>query len=281
MDRCGDIRVAFQGVHGAFSEDAITQFFGEEVATIPCPEFEDVFRKVETSEASFGVVPIENSLEGSVNPVSDLLLNSDLTVVGEILLAINQCLIGHPGAEISDIRRVFSHPQALGQCRSFLLSHPSWERIPTFDTAGSVEMIRTRGDRAEAAIASKRAAKSYGMQVLAENIQNSKNNFTKFFVIQRTSSIVPEGDKTTLVFATRNTPGALYNCLGALVQNEVNMTKLESRPRKERPWEYVFYVDIDGHVNDERVSRALTELVRRASFVKVLGSYKRAKAPTS
>jgi prephenate dehydratase len=271
------VRVAFQGVRGAFSEDAVYQFFGEGTETIACPDFESVFRSVDSGSASHGMVPVENSLEGSVTQVNDLLLENDLNVVGEVLVAVHHCLIVRPEAQLADIRRIYSHPQALGQCRSFLSKHPQWEKVPAFDTAGSVSMIADRGLKEEAAIASKRAASVYGMKVLLEGIQNRQDNFTRFFVIQKLASLLPEGDKTSIAFAARNIPGALYNALGAFASRDVNMTKLESRPRKDRPWEYVFFVDLDGHVDDKAVADSLTDLVRKASFVKVLGTYYRAK----
>jgi len=272
-------RVAFQGIHGAYSEDAVHKFFGEGMKTFPCNEFDEVFAAVDKGEASHAVVPVENSLEGTVAKVNDLLLENDLTVVGEVIILVRHCLIGHSDAEIGDIVRVYSHPQALGQCRTFLSRYPQWEKIPTYDTAGSVELVRQRGMKEEAAIASERAAREYGMKVLKEGIQNSHMNFTRFFVIEKTAALSPQGDKTSLVFATKNVAGALHNCLGAFAEHGVNMSKLESRPRRDRAWEYVFYVDIDGHFDEPEVKAALTELMRRAAFVKVLGSYRRAEIP--
>jgi len=274
-------RVAFQGVHGAFSEDAVFSYFQGEVDTLPCNEFEEVFEMVERRECSHAVVPVENSLEGSVTAVSDLLLESDLTVTGEVLVLVRHCLIGQPGSTLDMIRRVYSHPQALGQCRTFLSQHPDWEKIPSYDTAGSVMMIKDRAKVEEAAIASKRAASYYGMKVLREDIQSYMRNFTRFFVLEKTASIPAEGDKTSLAFSTKNIPGALYKCIGVFAERGVNLSKLESRPRRGRTWEYVFYADIDGHVSEERVRGALTDLVTKASFVKVFGSYPRAKEPQS
>lgn len=273
-------RIAFQGVHGAYSEDAILQFFGEGVDTVPCNEFEEVFQKVESSEVSHAVLPIENSIEGNVTVVSDLLLESDLTVTGEVLVAVRHCLISHPASKMQDVRRVYSHPQALGQCHAFLSSHPEWEKVPAFDTAGSVRMIKERKQKDEAAIASERAASYYQMKVLKEDIQSVPRNYTRFFVVEKSTSILSVGDRTSLVFATKNIPGALYQCIGAFAQRNVNLSKLESRPRKGRTWEYVFYVDVDGHVNDTKVSEAIAELVRKSSFVKVFGSYVKAKPPS-
>ncbi|MDD1743784.1 MAG: prephenate dehydratase [Methanomassiliicoccales archaeon] len=272
-------RVAFQGVRGAYSEDAVYQYFGPEVESVPCNEFEEVFHKVEKGEVPHAVVPVENSIEGSVTVVSDLLLDSDLTVTGEVLVAVRHCLISHPGSELADIRKVYSHPQALGQCRAFLSRYPNWEKIPSYDTAGSVMMIKERGLKEEAAIASKRAASVYGMKVLREDIQSTQSNYTRFFVVEKAGSILDHGDKTALAFALKNVPGALYSTLGIFAERGVNLNKLESRPRRGRTWEYVFYVDIEGHVNDPKVADALTDLVRKASFVKVFGSFPRAKPP--
>ncbi|HXZ23477.1 MAG TPA: prephenate dehydratase [Methanomassiliicoccales archaeon] len=273
-------KVAYQGLHGAYSEDAIIRYFGEDVELVPCTEFEEVFQKVESGEVTHAVLPIENSIEGSVTVVNDLLLDSDLTVTGEVLVAVRHCLISHPASELKDVRRVYSHPQALAQCRTFLARHPEWEKVPSFDTAGSVRMIKERGMKEEAAIASKRAAAFYGMKVLQEDIQSATSNFTRFFVLEKTAPIQAEGDRTSLVFSTKNIPGALYQCIGAFAQRGVNLSRLESRPRKGRTWEYVFYVDVDGHVNDPMVSEAIAELLRKSSFVKVFGSYKKAKPPT-
>jgi prephenate dehydratase len=274
-----DKRIAFQGVLGAFSEDAVHQFFGGRVELVPLPDLSDVFAMVSAGQVNYGVVPVENTIEGSVTQVNDLLLENDLTVVGEVIVRVVHCLIGHHGVAMSEIQRVYSHPQALAQCRKFLLKHPEWERIPAYDTAGSVKLVKERGRSEEAGIASSRAAIQYGMEVLAEGIQDSDRNYTRFFVLEKRGSFLEEGNKTSIIFATRNLPGALHNCLGAFAERGVNMTKLESRPRRDRFWEYVFFVDIDGHVNQERISAALSDLVRRAAFVKVLGTYQAADLP--
>jgi len=273
------MKAAFQGVRGAFSEDAISNYFGDEAEPLPCPDFASVFRAVEEGRADYGVVPVENSLEGSVAAVMDLLLEHDLPAVGETYVSVIQNLIAHPDAQLSDIKRVYSHPQALGQSRAFLSQHPAWEVVPAYDTAGSVRLVKERGLKEEAAIASKRAASEYGMKVLKESVQGSDRNCTRFLVIRKTHELPSQGDRTSVVFAIRNSPGTLYRALGAFEERGVNMTKLESRPRRGRQWEYVFYADLDGHVGDKDVSEALSELVRRASFVKVLGTYRKARAP--
>ena len=269
------LKVAFQGVHGAYSEDAVREHFGEGTETMPCAEFVDLFAAVDENAASHGVLPVENTIEGSVTVANDLLLESDLTVVGEILLPIRHCLIGQPTAQLADIHRVFSHPQALGQCRTYLAAHPEWEKIPSFDTAGSVRMIKETSKQEEAAIASRRAASYYGMRLLAEDIQSSSRNMTRFYVLSKEAAH-KQGDKTALAFTTKNVPGALHRCIGAFADHGVNITKLESRPRKERPWEYVFFVDIDGHVKEDKVKEALIDLMSKASSVRVFGSFPRA-----
>ncbi|QLH74398.1 MAG: prephenate dehydratase [Methanomassiliicoccales archaeon] len=271
------VKVAFQGVHGAYSEDAIFRYFGEGTDTLPCAEFVDLFQAVDRGSATHGVLPVENSIEGSVTVANDLLLESDLTVVGEVLVWVRHCLIGHPGATLEMIRKVYSHPQALGQCMNYLSKHPEWEKVPSFDTAGSVRMIKERGSLDEAAIASRRAAEHYGMKVLKEDIQNHARNFTRFFVLEKNPPVNMPGDKTSLAFTTKNVPGALHKCIGAFAEHGVNITKLESRPRRERTWEYVFYVDIDGHISEPEVKEALIDLMRKASFVKIFGSYNKAR----
>lgn len=275
----GKSRVAFQGLRGAFSEDAVYRYYGNGVESVPCAKFSEVFSKVARGEVDSGMVPVENTLEGSVSQVNALLLENDLTVVGEEIIQVVHCLIAHPGSSLDTVKRVYSHPQALAQCRSFLEKHLGWERIPAYDTAGAVKQVRDRGVGEEAAIASIRAASAYEMEVLKEGIQDSDRNYTRFFVIERRVSFLNEGDKTSLIFATKNLPGALHHCLGAFAERGVNMTKLESRPRRDRFWEYVFFVDIEGHSNEEKISSALADLVRRAAFVKVLGSYQGAERP--
>lgn len=275
----GKKRVAFQGVPGAFSEDAVYLYFGNGIEPVPCVEFTEAFNKLSRGFVDYGVVPVENTLEGSVGLVNALLLENDLTVVGEEIIQVVHCLIGHPGSSLEDITRVYSHPQALAQCRALLEEHPEWEKIPAYDTAGAVKQVKERGMPGEGAIASPRAASTYDMEVLRKGIQDSDRNYTRFFILEKRATFLEEGDKTSLIFATKDLPGALHNCLGVFAERGVNMTKLESRPRRDRFWEYVFFVDIDGHADDETISAALADLVRRAAFVKVLGSYKGAVRP--
>lgn len=265
--------VAFQGEIGAYSEIAVYKYFGLDVDIKPCKYLSDVFRSVETGEVDFGVVPVENSLEGSVNQTYDLFLAYDLKVCGEVIVKIAHCLIAHPGTRLEDIKTVYSHPQALAQCRNFL-EKSNLKVIPTFDTAGSVKMIRDEGLRDAAAIASERAAKIYHMEVLARDIGDSPSNYTRFFVLSKTDAPYTGRDKTSIIFSIKSYPGSLYNILGEFASRDINLTKIESRPTKKTPWEYNFYLDFEGHRTEERCRQALEAIRNKTTFLKVLGSYR-------
>jgi len=269
------LAVAFQGELGAYSEEAAVDFFGPSAEVRPCETLDAVFDTVERGETQFGVVPIENSLEGSISRVYDLLLESSLKVRGEIELRVIHCLIANPGAKLDQIRRVYSHPQALGQCRAFL-KHLDCELIPTYDTAGSVKMIKEQGIQDGAAIASMRAAEIYGMEILAQEIEDNPSNFTRFFVLAKHDSPATGNDKTSIVFSVTHRPGALYGLLRELAASQVNLTKIESRPTRQRPWEYNFYLDFEGHRDSTASREALGKIEEIALFVKVLGSYPKA-----
>jgi prephenate dehydratase len=271
--------VAYQGERGAYSEDAVAAVFGNHAEMVPCLEFRDAFDAVDAGQATYAVLPVENSIEGTVAQVNDLLLEHDLTVTGEVIVPIDHCLIAIPKTAIANIRVVYSHPQALGQCRKFLARHPSWKQIPTYDTAGSVRLIRERGRRDEAAIASRRSAQLYRMNVLSEGIQTDHENYTRFFVLEKHPKTIRTADKTSIAFITKNVPGSLHACLGEFATRGINLTKLESRPRRARPWNYVFYADFEGSMDEPRCREAVGALVTTAGFVKVFGSYRRAPAP--
>ncbi len=271
------IRVAYQGEPGAYSEDAVVAVFGEGIDTHPCLDFRDAFEAVDTAAATHAVLPVENSIEGTVAPVNDLLLEHDLAVTGEVLVPVHHCLIGNPGASLRTVRVVYSHPQALGQCRRFLSRHPEWRQIPAHDTAGSVKLVRDRKRKDEAAVASQRSARLYGMKVLAEDLQTDHENTTRFFVLEKHPRQVEHANKTSIAFAAKNVPGSLYHCLGEFASRGINLTKLESRPRRARPWNYVFYADLEGAAEDPEVRAAVGALVTTAGFVKVFGSYRRAE----
>jgi len=268
--------VAFQGEIGAYSEEAAFRFFGSSTQTKPCESLEEVFKLVEQGEVNFGIVPIENSLEGSISRVYDLLLNSSLRVCGEIELRVVHCLIANPGARLDLIKKVYSHPQALGQCRAFL-KHLECELIPTYDTAGSVKMIKEKGITDGAAIASARAAEIYGMKIITTEIEDNQNNFTRFFILAKQDSLPSGNDKTSVVFSVKHKPGALYEFLKELADRNINLTKIESRPTRRKPWEYNFYLDFEGHREDKVSQEVLASLERVSLFAKVLGSYPKAK----
>ncbi len=272
-------RVAYQGERGAYSEDAVATLFGDAVEMLPCLEFRDAFEAVDTGQATHAVVPVENSIEGTVAQVNDLLLEHDLTVAGEVIVVVDHCLIANPKSGLDNIRMVYSHPQALGQCRRFLARHPTWKQIPSYDTAGSVKLIKERGRKDESAIASRRSAQIYGMKVLAEGVQTDHENYTRFFVVEKHPRRIESADKTSIAFVAKNVPGSLHACLGEFAKRGINLTKLESRPRSARPWNYVFYADFEGSMDDSKVRDAVGALVTTAGFVKVFGSYRKATPP--
>jgi chorismate mutase/prephenate dehydratase len=269
------VKVAFQGERGAYSENAVFQFFGAKTEVKPCKDFKDVFDSVCTQETKFGVVPVENSLEGSVTQNYDLFLKYDLKVCGEVIVKIEHCLIANPGTALADIKVVYSHPQALAQCRSFLEEFGR-ELIPTYDTAGSVKMLKEKGLKNAAAIASKRAATLYYMSILAEDIADNPENYTRFFVLSTEDSPPTGKDKTSIIFSAKHEPGSLYHALGEFAKRNINLTKIESRPTKKTAWEYNFYLDFEGHQTEPSCAEALKALKKYAIFVRILGSYPKA-----
>ena len=274
--RIEEIGVAFQGEIGAYAEEAALAFFGLSAQPKPYESLDDVFKAVERGEVQFGIVPVENSLEGSISQVYDLLLDSNLKVCGEIELRVVHCLIANPEARLDSIKRVYSHPQALGQCRTFL-KHLNCEPVPTNNTAGSVKMIKEKGKVDEGAIASARAAEIYGLKILAREIEDNPNNFTRFFILAKQDSPPSGKDKTSIVFSLKDRPGTLYESLKEFAARNINLTKIESRPTRQKPWEYNFYLDFAGHRDDEACREALDNLDRNSRFLKVLGSYPKAK----
>lgn len=268
--------VAFQGERGAYSESAVYQFFGSNVQVKPCRDFRDVFESVKQQEVQAGVVPIENSLEGSINQNYDLFFSYDLKVCGEVIVKVEHCLIVNPGTNIDQIKTVYSHPQALAQCRSYL-EKAKWEIIPTYDTAGSVKIIKEQKIQNAAAIASEKAAELYGMQILARDIADNKENYTRFFVLSQEDSPVTGKDKTSIIFSAKHEPGSLYHALGEFAKRNINLTRIESRPTKKTAWEYNFYLDFEGHRIEPKCAEALKALEKYAIFVKILGSYSKAK----
>ena len=273
------VKVAFQGERGAYSESAVYTFFGDETEVKPCRDLTEVFESVNKQEVPVGVVPVENSLEGSVNQTYDLFLTHNLKVSGEIIIRISHCLIANPTTSLEAVKTVYSHPQALAQCRSFLERLGS-DLIPTYDTAGSVKMLQEKGLKNAAAVASEKAAEIYGMKILAREIEDTPTNYTRFFVISKEDSPRTGKDKTSIIFAAKHKPGALYHALEEFEKRNINLTKIESRPTKQKPWEYNFYLDFEGHRTEKNCAQALKALQEKAAFLKILGSYPKAEQPS-
>lgn len=264
--------MAFQGEIGAFSEEAALLFFGPSIIARPFRSLPEVFDVVEKADVEAGIVPVENSLEGSINQTYDLLLGSKLKVCGEVVLRISHCLIANKRINLDSIKKVYSHPQALAQCRKFLDRLGS-ELIPTYDTAGSVKMLKENKLKDSGAIASFRAAKIYGMKTLVRNIEDDENNYTRFFILSKNDSPLTGNDKTSIIFSAKNIPGALYSSLKEFAIRKINLTRIESRPTRRTPWEYNFYLDFEGHKTEKKCQRALVALSKKTEFMKVLGSY--------
>jgi prephenate dehydratase len=269
------MKVAFQGEAGAYSEQALLDHFGE-VETLPCESFEAVFDAVHAGTCDSAMIPIENSLAGSIHQNYDLLLRNELQIVGERSLRVRHCLIAMPGVGRQDIQKAVSHPQALGQCAGYLRSH-GIQPEQAYDTAGSVKLLKESGARDTAAIASRRAAELYGMHILQEGIEDNPENYTRFLAIQREPKAFQGEAKTSIVVTLKNVPGALFKAMSVFALRDIDLTKIESRPLQGSPWEYLFYIDFIGAVQEEPVRRALDHLGEYAVMLRVLGSYPRFK----
>lgn len=265
------VTVAYLGPAGTFSEQAVYQQFGHAVEGLPCGSIDEVFRATEAGTAEFGVVPVENSSEGAVNRTLDLLLQTTLTISGEVSLPVHHSLM-HRTGEMKDVRRICAHSQALAQCQAWLNQHyPEIERQAVASNAEAARMASE--DDAVAAIAGEIAGEKYGLQVVKAHVQDDPHNRTRFAVIGRLRTAQSGKDQTSLVLSVPNKAGAVYNLLAPLARHGVSMTRFESRPARMGTWEYYFYVDIEGHAQDDRVDKALTELKQNAAFFKLLGSY--------
>jgi prephenate dehydratase len=272
------MRIAFQGAPGAYSEAAARRAWPE-AETVPSERFEDVFAAVAAGRVSHGLLPIENSIGGSIHRNYDLLLEQDLPIVGETELPVVHNLLALPGCPIEDVRRVFSHPQALAQCERFLQTLAGVEIVATYDTAGSAQLIRDQGLRDTAAVASVRAAEIFGLTILRAGIEDYQDNITRFILVGRDARSVVRPDKTSIVFALPNAPGSLFKALSVFALRDIDLTKLESRPVRGRPWEYLFYADLAIGREDVRCGRAMVHLAESARWVKTLGSYTRWTEP--
>jgi len=270
--------VAFQGVHGAYSEEATRQQFGADVVTLPCPLLPDVFSAVERGDATYGIVPVENSVAGTVASAYELLTDNDLRIQAEVVLRVRHVLLAPPGSKIGDIQYARSHPQALSQCEQFL-TRRGIKAMPYYDTAGSAQDLAANPQPNTAAIASALAGQLYGLDVLERGIEDHETNFTRMFLIGHGDPPPGLHNKTSLVFATQDQAGALHTCLGEFATRGINLTKIESKPRRGKPWQYNFYVDIDGHFTEPNCEAALMGLLRRAAYLKILGSYPATPSP--
>lgn len=264
--------VAFQGVHGAYSEQSIRQHFGDAVDVYPVPSLSELFSVIQSGQVTYGMLPVENALAGAVSQAYELLMDHDLRIQAEVILHVHHALLAPKGLKIKDLTHVRSHPQALAQCDKFLKRN-NIIGIPSYDTAGSAKLLSESPEENTGALASELAGELYQLNILEREIEDVPFNFTRFFVLGHDDPPRGEYNKTSLVFATRHRPAALYECLGEFADRGLNLTKIESRPRRNRPWEPVFYLDFEGHWQDTVCQEALARLLQRASFVKMFGSY--------
>jgi prephenate dehydratase len=271
------VRAGFQGERGAFSQVAVQQLLGPDAEPVPFQRFDQVFSSLSEGKLDAAVIPIENTLHGSVHENYDHLLHFELDIVAETNVRISHALIAPPGLSFRKVERVYSHPVALNQCLRFFAANPRIERVPFYDTAGSVKAIMEERPPATAAIASAVAAEIYGATILKRGLEDDPSNFTRFFLLRRPGHRTKQAQtgpwKTSLVFSTSNVPGSLFRSLSAFALRDIDLMKIESRPLRGKPWEYLFYVDLVGRADDPKVQKALGHLGELADFLRVLGCY--------
>lgn len=270
----GDIKVGVQGVPGSYSEEAKIGYFGEEKSCAFYEQFEDVFIALNNGEIDYGVLPVENSSTGAITTVYDLMKDYGFYIVGEHCVKVNHHLIGIKGSNLSDIKEVYSHPQGLEQCSEFLKQHKDWLQIPYHNTAGSVKLVFETGNKSKAAIASSRAAKCYGLEIIKGNINNQSENTTKFIVIGRKLEYDNTSDRVSVVFSLEDEAGTLYKLLRHFTENNINLKKVESRPINNLPWKYLLFLDFEGNLDSEEVKNALSIIEEKSRYFKLLGNYK-------
>lgn len=272
------LNIIYQGVPGAYSDIALSEFFEESfsdnsINKINVKTFQDVFNYLEDEKMDYGILPIENSSTGGISEVYDLLRNGNFPIVGEKKIKVQHYLLGVKGSKLEDIKYVYSHPQALLQCEVFLNNFPDWTIIPYENTAAAAKLIREKGDVSYAAIGSIAAKNIYDLEILSPNINFNKNNYTKFIIIGKQQKN-QTGDKISLVLSIKNESGALYNILKIFNKNKINMVKIESRPIIDKPWEYFFYIDFEGSINQDVIKLLIEDIKKESSFFKLLGNYK-------
>lgn len=270
-----NIKIGYQGVKGSFSEEAMIEFFGENQEAVNYEKFEDVFIGLANKQIDYGILPFENSCTGAITAVYDLLSKYGFYIVGEECIKIKQNLVGIKGTKIEDIEEVYSHPQGFEQSKVFLKEHDNFKLVYYYNTAISAKHVSNLKDRSKAAIASSRAAKIYGLEVIEKEINDNESNNTKFVIISKSLELSKDCNKMTVTFSLDNKAGTLYNLLGHFAKNQINMVKVESRPSKSNLWEYVLYVDLEGNIKDENVKDAINTIEKECKYFKLLGCYKK------
>ena len=270
-----NIKVCYQGVPGAFSEQALIEYFGKDIERVNVSEFEDVFKSLKNDDIDYGILPIENSSTGGISEVCDLLRKYDLYIVGEKSVIADQNLLAIKGTKLEDIKEVYSHSQGLQQSSEYLKTKKDWTLVPFRNTAESAKLIKESGDKSKAAIASKRAAELYDLEILAPSINHNNNNYTRFIVIGKNLEINDDNNKISIVFSAPHKPGALYSALSYFTENNLNMQRIESRPILEKSWEYFFYIDFEGNLKDDRVKFVVEKIKANSTYFKLLGNYKK------
>ena len=267
------VKIVYQGIPGAYTQEAACNFFGEDCDNYDVPTWRDVMEAVKNKEADYGVLPIENSTTGSVVGVYDLLQEYDNYIIAETFVNIDHVLVGLSGTDIDKVTTVYSHPQGIMQCDKFLNTHKDWQRINQANTAMAARMLLSENDKTHVAISSKKAAQIYGLEVLKTGIADLSNNTTKFVIITNSRKFLKNANKTSIVFETANEAGTLYNLLSHIIYNGLNMYKIESRPSESKQWDYKFFVDFEGNIDDPRVMNALRGIEEEAKSIKLLGNY--------
>ena len=268
-----DVKVVFQGVEGAYSYAAMRAYFPDTIKSFHAKTFRDAMEEVFSGKADYAVLPIENSTQGIVTDIYDLLAEYELHIVGEQVIPVDHVLLGIPGTEIQDIERVYSHPQALSQCSRFLERHPQWKTVKTENTAASAKRIQEEHNPTQAAIASRAAGELFGLKILAENICHNDQNVTRFIIVSAKALYEKNAEKISVCFELPHSTGTLYNMLSHIIYNGLNMSRIESRPIPGKTWEYRFFVDFEGNLKDPAVKNAIRGLKAEANRVRVLGNY--------